>query len=58
MAAPVTDDSAEALKPKFVASCVKFRKRKILYKCALGNTIMEVLNNREGWLQTTSVPGR
>ncbi|KHN86328.1 putative tubulin polyglutamylase TTLL9, partial [Toxocara canis] len=27
--------------------------KKILWKCSLGNTILEVLNNREGWAQTT-----
>lgn len=45
---------ADALKPKFTPFLRRddFRKRKVFYKCALGNTIMEVLNNREGWVQT------
>uniref|UniRef100_A0A914REW0 Uncharacterized protein n=1 Tax=Parascaris equorum TaxID=6256 RepID=A0A914REW0_PAREQ len=27
--------------------------KKILWRCSLGNTILEVLNNREGWASTT-----
>uniref|UniRef100_A0A914E5B7 Tubulin--tyrosine ligase-like protein 9 n=1 Tax=Acrobeloides nanus TaxID=290746 RepID=A0A914E5B7_9BILA len=30
----------------------KQRKRRILWKCALGNTIQDVLNSRIGWAQT------
>uniref|UniRef100_A0A914E4F3 Tubulin--tyrosine ligase-like protein 9 n=1 Tax=Acrobeloides nanus TaxID=290746 RepID=A0A914E4F3_9BILA len=32
----------------------KQRKRRILWKCALGNTIQDVLNSRIGWAQTST----
>ncbi|CAI4223208.1 unnamed protein product [Auanema sp. JU1783] len=32
----------------------KSRKKKILYKCSLGNTISDVLAGRDGWTETTA----